>query len=268
MSDLICPVCSEPWDAWGLHHGDMMAWEARLFKAGAGCPSCEGISPEGDTDAEADARQLAGVESMASNWDDPDSFPAVLDTFAEAAGAPRPKRKPWAAPNPKVLWKCEGCEVETIEALQLSLCEPNAPDQAFAWRGGKRVHYVRGAGFTYGEFSAHEDPQREPFFTIDGKPYCPGCAQVCDGAGCVASIFQRSELQGDAYDAGSSFMLEGEYHDAYCLECYERLSEEQRAEQRASDRRDIARNAGNMRDNGSANEAVRQYIAQALRSVE
>lgn len=87
MGDLLCAVCSEPWDAWGLHHGDVMAWEARLFKAGAGCPSCAGISPKGETPADRDARELAAVEAASNNWDDPDSFHMVLDAFASAAFA-------------------------------------------------------------------------------------------------------------------------------------------------------------------------------------
>lgn len=44
MSDVLCVVCGEPWDFYGARHGDMESWEYRLFKLGAGCPSCEGKS--------------------------------------------------------------------------------------------------------------------------------------------------------------------------------------------------------------------------------
>lgn len=40
--DIKCVVCGEPWDSYGVNHGDMEAWEADLFKKGAGCPSCCG----------------------------------------------------------------------------------------------------------------------------------------------------------------------------------------------------------------------------------
>ncbi len=42
MSDLICVKCGEPWNAYGVNHGDMKAWETDLFKKGAGCPCCKG----------------------------------------------------------------------------------------------------------------------------------------------------------------------------------------------------------------------------------
>ena len=38
--DLICNVCGEPWDNWGVSHGDMIKVEKRRFYAGKGCPSC------------------------------------------------------------------------------------------------------------------------------------------------------------------------------------------------------------------------------------
>jgi len=36
MSDIRCVVCGEPWEAYGVNHGDMLPWEAKLFRAGAG----------------------------------------------------------------------------------------------------------------------------------------------------------------------------------------------------------------------------------------
>ena len=40
MSDIVCAICGEPWDAYGVCHGDMSPDEAKLFLAGEGCPSC------------------------------------------------------------------------------------------------------------------------------------------------------------------------------------------------------------------------------------
>lgn len=40
MSDIRCLVCNEPWDEYGLMHGDVMAWQADHIKAGHGCPCC------------------------------------------------------------------------------------------------------------------------------------------------------------------------------------------------------------------------------------
>ena len=50
--DLSCAVCGEPWDAYGVRHGDMCKWEGKLFLKGAGCPCCEGYEPEGQTEDE------------------------------------------------------------------------------------------------------------------------------------------------------------------------------------------------------------------------
>jgi len=38
--DLICNICGEPWDNWGVSHGDMTKMEKKKFYAGKGCPSC------------------------------------------------------------------------------------------------------------------------------------------------------------------------------------------------------------------------------------
>lgn len=40
--DILCVKCGEPWDAYGLTHGDVRAWEADMIRQGIGCPSCEG----------------------------------------------------------------------------------------------------------------------------------------------------------------------------------------------------------------------------------
>jgi len=41
MSDILCSVCGEPWDGYGVRHGDMTPAEARKFLAGQGCPCCQ-----------------------------------------------------------------------------------------------------------------------------------------------------------------------------------------------------------------------------------
>jgi len=39
--DLYCSICGEPWDKYGISHGDMTGREKRTFLAGNGCPSCK-----------------------------------------------------------------------------------------------------------------------------------------------------------------------------------------------------------------------------------
>ena len=52
MGDLICAHCGEPWDAYGVFHGDMTEEERGSFLKGEGCPSCfnKGIKSEHSTD--------------------------------------------------------------------------------------------------------------------------------------------------------------------------------------------------------------------------
>lgn len=38
--DVHCPICGEPWDRWGLTHGDVTPEEAAVFLRGEGCPAC------------------------------------------------------------------------------------------------------------------------------------------------------------------------------------------------------------------------------------
>jgi len=40
MADITCAKCGEPWDAYGVDHGDMTVAEAGRFHKGEGCPSC------------------------------------------------------------------------------------------------------------------------------------------------------------------------------------------------------------------------------------
>lgn len=40
MGDVFCAKCSEPWDAYGVRHGDMTTEEAYKFRRGQGCPAC------------------------------------------------------------------------------------------------------------------------------------------------------------------------------------------------------------------------------------
>ena len=227
MSDILCAVCGEPWDAYGVHHGDMLAWEATLFKAGAGCPSCAGVAPDG---IDADDVSLRSAESMAS-WDDPHSFPHYND----AIGGTERKRPAWEEPPRRVLWTCAGCGASAVEPLRFSLCEPNdAADNGPEWDDkGERVHYAHGLAYRRGGPLDRHDPDDGPAHMIAGQPYCDACATSCDGDSdeCSGSIFARSDLQGDAYDAGASFPSSQSWGQSLCLQCFEH--EEREVEEHA-----------------------------------
>jgi hypothetical protein len=59
MGDIICRVCGEPWDAYGVimslrkpEGDDLTPQEARDLLAGRGCPCCRGQPPEDLTEDE------------------------------------------------------------------------------------------------------------------------------------------------------------------------------------------------------------------------
>jgi len=95
--DIKCVVCGEPW-----HHelsGDMAYWEVRLFKAGAGCPSCCGKEPD-------------------PPWH-PESFSDIengdLDPMLRIiAYENRDKRPKWEIPPDSILWECKKCLVAVM----------------------------------------------------------------------------------------------------------------------------------------------------------
>ena len=79
MADCPCAVCGEPWDAWGImqaeYHdkGDMSQEEAKLFRKGAGCPCCKGVTPE-DCDPEEMAVSHVEARIYSACFDD-DVYP-------------------------------------------------------------------------------------------------------------------------------------------------------------------------------------------------
>ena len=46
--DVLCERCGEPWDLYGVEHGDMTATERFRFWRGEGCPSCYGKTPDSE----------------------------------------------------------------------------------------------------------------------------------------------------------------------------------------------------------------------------
>lgn len=41
MGDIICKICGEPWDMYGLRHGDVKPDVADKILDGVGCPYCK-----------------------------------------------------------------------------------------------------------------------------------------------------------------------------------------------------------------------------------
>ena len=46
MGDITCNICGEPWDYWGIMHGDVTDAERDQILHGEGCPCCKGKRPD------------------------------------------------------------------------------------------------------------------------------------------------------------------------------------------------------------------------------
>ena len=46
MGDVICAQCGEPWEYYGIYHGDMEKDEIKPFLEGKNCPCCADDPPK------------------------------------------------------------------------------------------------------------------------------------------------------------------------------------------------------------------------------
>lgn len=202
-----CVVCGEPWDSYGVRHGDMAKWEAECFLKGAGCPSCEGETPEG-----VDASEVAYESAKAEVFCPGDDTGDVAEAFiAIAEGAERPK---WERPEDEIVFSCAGCDARLRR---------NRDDENLYWTGqGPRKFY-------------RHDWGTEDFegFEIGEEKFCPGCAGHCSE--CVANVFFSNTsitgtvLYGDTYDPGASFEHPQDWGKTVCYSCYENSCTEESA---------------------------------------
>jgi len=192
MNDVSCEVCGEPWNLYGVDHGDMYRWEAVLFKRGLGCPCC-GPS-RGDDEPELD------------EWIKPEPLP-IEGCECHSCGV-------------KV-----GLDPEDNETIGRLKGEPMR-----VWIGGEETHYEHGMGRSYGGHHGHEDAydhgEPENWLTIEGEKHCPGCARICGE--CETVIGDGPNNGHDTHDAGSPFPDPRDpYHGSpVCLDCMEKLESE------------------------------------------
>ncbi len=80
MSDITCAKCGEPWDAYGVRHGDMDDEEAERFLNGEGCPccgfgtKCNGTGRFSPLRSRIAERENAFMSSALDATDDPDEL--------------------------------------------------------------------------------------------------------------------------------------------------------------------------------------------------
>lgn len=159
MADINCIVCGEPWDGYGARHGDMAPWEYTLFRTGAGCPCCEGETPD-DADPEEIAYDVAKRQVFSPGTDDD----ALVDNFVCIADGTTSKRPKWERPDDPTLWTCHACPAHVVRDLDTGDLD---------WR-------KLGQGLYNLPHRADIDPPETAPYIVDGNGYCPVCAQNCD----------------------------------------------------------------------------------------
>jgi len=213
MPDLSCAICGEPWDAYGVRHGDMLKWESALFLKGAGCPSCEGQRPEHMTDDD----ELDVLRDRLLINPDESGDPDLIERLTSGEAPP-----PWERPEPEAEWTCACCGV--MLAIDPDDGEP-------CWVGDNRVHYWSGHAYSYPDYPEAEDASdwTEGGREIAGEVYCPGCSTTCRE--CDKPIFEGPALdqcQHDSCQEGANLGNPTSHmaRDALCYDCFVEASSE------------------------------------------
>lgn len=185
--DVRCVVCGEPWDSYGVRNGDMLRWEADLFKKGAGCPCCEGVKPEGMTENDEDDLLF---DRMVMNPDE-DGDLDLIDTVINRT------RPVWERPEPEVLKTCKGCDARLVR---------NPDDDSIEAEGGSSNQY----GYDI------SDPSN--WCEVSGNSYCNNCQTIC--MDCNNTVVTNDDEIGP-YDEGWCHHggVYGNQHR--CRECYD-----------------------------------------------
>lgn len=194
MSDIKCVRCGEPWDSYGVRHGDMLPWEAELFRQGAGCPCCEGVS---------NGWEPTGISDIENGDGDP----------IERLQAYEAPPKKWERPEDPKHWECDGCGVQVRTDLDTNELVYRCP-----WGSIARYNAY--------EFERRGTPEKAPAHTFDGGfAVCEFCLDSCEK--CGAALSHRVER--DCYDDGYVWTLPSDSmrERCYCADCYSEAEQEE-----------------------------------------
>lgn len=190
--DIKCVVCGEPWDSYGVQ-SDMLPWETKLFRQGAGCPCCKGVG----------SVELTSIHDF-SNGDG--------DEFERIAAYENRGKVPWVRPDDKVHWECAGCGVKVITDSDDEELKYDSPINSRGQKWYISHRYETGC------------PEEEPAHVFGHDKMCEFCVTSC--AGCGVKVTSLLDF-GDVYDPGYCAPLSGESHqNVYCIDCIEKSCSE------------------------------------------
>lgn len=202
MSDVRCIICGEPWDHYGVKHGDMLEWESKLFLAGAGCPCCKG-----NPDKKFEPRSLSDLEFG-------DDDPAIrIDQLEDRDEGKAPK---WERPNDPVLWTCDACGVQVIGNV-------NYPENSEHYLEYRLPNGAPGTQWYHSHPYYKGSPEKEPTHVFEGgQKVCEFCLDHCHE--CRRAICTLLDV--DTYDDGWGASPEGYSPDLFCIDCVESMCSE------------------------------------------
>lgn len=206
--DLPCACCGEPWEVYFIDH-EMPAWEADLFRKGAGCPSCEGSATPSVRRRSQDRHTKAVLLSGAT--DDPHAFTFAIANSMEVAG----NVPAWERPNAVTLLQCNGCEnhIKSDPDVRKPYVEKLSHEE---WAVG-----VTWAGKPYLQLHFHGEEWDKSLVAFVGgkyelvlgeKQYCPGCVEPCSKCGAITAAEEMMLPDG-------SFGKD----EALCPSCFEQI---------------------------------------------
>jgi hypothetical protein len=200
MSDIKCVICGEEWEVFGIDHGDMLPWQAKLFRQGAGCPICEGEPRNGEP------WQPQTISDVENGDDDP------MERIIAAENATNGTAPKWERPEDPIHWQCDGCEVQVITDLDTNEIEYHLPYKS------KASQWYHSHPFRNGT------PEKEPAHTFDsGDKVCEFCLSHCSE--CDASLSEHLDL--DLYDEGAAWPSPADDQEHVCADCHSEVELEE-----------------------------------------
>lgn len=164
MADVFCAKCNEPWDRYGIEHGDVTPGEAMMILQGRGCPCCEGVASE-------DGDEMEALRSTADSWD---GCPIeAINRMADNSHKPYDTAIP-----PIILHTCEGCGIQ----------EGHDPED-YIYNEWQRLVKGKGKAKEPSAFNVKGsrwqswEVDQLSFETINDATVCSRCCNTCDHCG-------------------------------------------------------------------------------------
>lgn len=184
--DVKCVKCGEPWDVYGLKHGDVKAWEADMILKGVGCPCCQGIK----------SKELTILERV-------DNESALEGDSIEESNSC------YNVPEHILIHDCENCQSKAF--LDQEEIFYDGRDKVIYDSFGKKINILDKQKLQRYLFAKYNQTWKN----VEGVTLCSSCYEQCDSCNKIFKSDQLFFIQDT---------MESICEDCYC-EKYDRCSE-------------------------------------------